>query len=96
MIYTDSSDQCTGFFLCQEALGLKEKAFSLKSFDTPWNVSILINLLGKNPWLVVFIFWLMTDNSKLKGILQTNYERKPNGKDEFKLTLLTKLSEKIF
>lgn len=34
MIYTDSSDQCTGSSLCQEALDLKERAFPLKSFNT--------------------------------------------------------------
>jgi len=39
MTDTDSSDQCTGFFLCQEALDLKERAFPLKTFNVSQNIS---------------------------------------------------------
>lgn len=61
MICTDSSDQCIGFFLCQEVLDLKERVFLLKSFNTSWKVSTHTSLLGKN--LLTFILLLIiTDN----------------------------------
>lgn len=52
-IYTDSSGQCTGSFLCQEAADLK---VSIR-FTTPWNVSTHSPTRGKVSRLSFLAHW---------------------------------------